>query len=648
MLLVLAAWPLGVLAVATTITRNEQSAVTERGEGGPETSLLPFETIQLNDSTIANLNDLYPDDAKIFHFANTSSAGPSVVPETGCKAFPDESHWPSQDQWSLLANLTEEALITGEPSAAVCYEDWPQYDAGDCASVTGKWGSPKFQSYDPTGIDWPLLEGLSCLPPNFTRPDATCTLGGLPSYVMNVTDVEKIQLAVNFARNLKLRLVVKNKGHDFNAKSTGAGALTVWTTYLQDIVYLGEEYSYGTGHIGPAFKVGAGVEAIQVYEAADALGLQVVGGIARTVGLAGGYSAAGGHSPLMGLYGMAADQILSLEVVLPNGRFVHVDSEHNPDLFFALRGGGGSTYGIVTSMVIAAYPKQPVTTVTYSFGTSQGIDIETFWAGVNAFWATFPTNADAGLYSYWYIICPDKETCTFLMLPQWANNFSAAELRPLNQPLLDDLNSLGIQPANITYAEYPGLLDAFTTTFPDSAEGVGTWNAHTASRLFPRSNWDDPDTLSEQSSAIRRAVEVNGLMIGYNFKPADNPRVNQTNAVTSAWRNTLFHAMTAATFNTTATPEDIAAASRDLVELLQPWRDASPGAGAYMNEADVNEPGWQQAFYGDNYGYLYELKQRYDPWGLFYAPTAVGSEDWYVTGQLEYYPTQNGQLCLSA
>lgn len=350
----------------------------------------------------------------------------------------------------------------------------------------------------------------------------------------------------------------------------------------------------------------------------------------------------------MGLYGMASDQILSLEVVLPNGRFVHVDSENNPDLFFALRGGGGSTYGIVTSIVIAAYPKQPVTTLTYSFGTSQGISIETFWSGVDAFWATFPTNADAGLYSYWYIICPDKETCTFLMLPQWANNLSAAEFRPLNQPLLDELDSLGIQPDNITYTEYPGLLDAFTTTFPDSAEGVGTWNAHTGSRLFPRSNWDSPDTLSKQSSAIRRAIETTGLMIGYNFKPADNPRVNQTNAVTPAWRETLFHAMTAATFNTTATPEDIAAANRDLVELLQPWRDVSPGAGAYMNEADVNEPDWQQAFYGDNYGYLYELKQRYDPWGLFYAPTAVGSEDWYITGQLEYYPTQNGQLCLSA
>lgn len=169
MLLVLAAWPLGVLAVANSITRNEQStgkylrtchcisfyawnakyeiatAGTEQGESGPETSLLPFETIQLNDSTIADLADLYPEDASIFDFGDASSAGPSVIPETGCKAFPDEIHWPSQDQWSLLANLTEEALIKGEPSAAACYEDWPQYDAAGCASVTGKWGSPRFQ-----------------------------------------------------------------------------------------------------------------------------------------------------------------------------------------------------------------------------------------------------------------------------------------------------------------------------------------------------------------------------------------------------------------------------------------------------------------------------------------------------------------------
>lgn len=120
-------------------------AETEEAVKRSEASLLPFETIQLNDSTIANLTDLYPDEASIFDFGDASAAGPSVIPETGCKAFPGESYWPTQDQWSRLASLTAEALIKGEPSAAVCYEEWPQYDARDCALVTGKWGSPKFQ-----------------------------------------------------------------------------------------------------------------------------------------------------------------------------------------------------------------------------------------------------------------------------------------------------------------------------------------------------------------------------------------------------------------------------------------------------------------------------------------------------------------------
>ncbi|POS80195.1 FAD binding domain protein [Diaporthe helianthi] len=120
---------------------------------------------------------------------------------------------------------------------------------------------------------------------------------------------------------------------------------------------------------------------------------------------------------------------------------------------------------------------------------------------------------------------------------------SAADLRPFNEPLFNDLNSLA------------------------SNEGAGTWTFHTASRLFPWSNWDDAAALSRQSSAVRAAIEATALMIAYNFKP-----------------------------------EDIAAANKDLVELLRPWREASPGAGTYMNEADINEPDWQQAFYGDNYG----------------------------------------------
>lgn len=345
----------------------------------------------------------------------------------------------------------------------------------------------------------------------------------------------------------------------------------------------------------------------------------------------------------MSMYGMAADQVLSMEVVLPNGRFVSVDEKTYPDLFFALRGGGGSTWGIVTSLVIRAYPKKPVSTLTYSFGIGGDISKEAFWKGIDAVFAKFPEYADKGMYSYWSIACFGD--CSFAMTPQWGNDMDSAALGTLSTPLFNELAALGINVTDAVYTNYDGVISAIDGTWSAESEQGGVWNFNTASRLFPRSNWEDPTKLAAQTAALRTSVEAAGMILGYNVKAADNPSLNQTNAVNPAWRQTLLHALLGVTWSQEATPGDIAAANKNLVKMMQSWRDASPGAGAYLNEADINEPDWQQAFYGSNYAYLYQLKQKYDPWGLMWAPTAVGSEDWYITGQVDYYPTQNGKLC---
>jgi hypothetical protein len=109
-----------------------------------------------------------------------------------------------------------------------------------------------------------------------TNASASCTVGGYSSYAVNVTNVAQIQLAVNFARNAGLRLVVKNTGHDFNGKSTGAGALGIWTHHLKEIDYIANYQS--SSYSGPAVKMGAGVQAHEIYEKANELGFTVVGG----------------------------------------------------------------------------------------------------------------------------------------------------------------------------------------------------------------------------------------------------------------------------------------------------------------------------------------------------------------------------------
>lgn len=126
-------------------------------------------------------------------------------------------------------------------------------------------------------MNFPLYEGRTCHPNN--SPGGNCTVGGYPTYAVNVTNVAQIQLAVNFARNANLRLVIKNKGHDFNAKSTGGGGLSVFTGYLRDMRFI-SNYSSGP-YQGPAFKVGTGVEVGALYEEAEEYGVSVVGGIGR-------------------------------------------------------------------------------------------------------------------------------------------------------------------------------------------------------------------------------------------------------------------------------------------------------------------------------------------------------------------------------
>jgi hypothetical protein len=173
---------------------------------------------------------------------------------------------------------------------------------------------------DPASIMLPLYEGRTCMPPGFNYTD-TCEIGGYPTYVVNVTNVAQIQLAVNFARNLNLRLVVKNTGHDFNGKAAGKGALSIWTHWLKDKAFY-PQYKAANGYVGPAIKIGSGVQVWEAYEYAKANGVTVIGGEAITVGMGGGYTAGGGHSPLSSLYGMAADQVLAME-----GEFISSSTE---------------------------------------------------------------------------------------------------------------------------------------------------------------------------------------------------------------------------------------------------------------------------------------------------------------------------------
>jgi len=133
--------------------------------------------------------------------------------------------------------------------------------------------------------------------------------------------------------------VGRNTGHDFVGRSTGAGALSIWTLHLKGFELL-------PGHIqgsiqGDAAHVAAGLETWEVHEAMGVHNVAMVAPSFSTVGPFGGYMAGGGHSALVSYYGLGSDQVLALNVVTADGSFVRASETENSDLFFALRGGGG-------------------------------------------------------------------------------------------------------------------------------------------------------------------------------------------------------------------------------------------------------------------------------------------------------------------
>src|SRR5688572_20006121 len=111
---------------------------------------------------------------------------------------------------------------------------------------------------------------------------------------------------------------------------------------------------------------------------------------------------------------MGADQVLAFGIVTPDSRFITASAKENADLFWAVRGGGGGTWGVVTSMIVKAYPTVPVTTAKIDFGTqANNISKEIYYKGVRSFLSNFERFCAAGTYSYWFAFLAGPDQPTF-------------------------------------------------------------------------------------------------------------------------------------------------------------------------------------------------------------------------------------------
>ncbi|EKV09932.1 FAD linked oxidase, N-terminal [Penicillium digitatum] len=462
---------------------------------------------------------------------------------------------------------------------------------------------------------------LSCNP--FSSKTSPCTIGNYVQYAVNATNAAQIRKAIHFAARHNIRLVIRNTGHDLLGKSTGAGGLAIWVHFMKEISivdYVSSHYS------GKAMKMGAGVQSFEASGAAYKAGLVVVGGNCPTVGLAGGYSQGGGHGQLASHVGLAADQVLEWEVVLADGKMVTASPIEYPDLYWALSGGGGGTYGVVVSMTSKAYPELPTTSGNLSFFDT-GVSRDAFFAAVAVFISILPSIGDAGGASVWWLT-----NTTLSTTPTTIPGGTAILFNSLFSPLIAFLEQNNIQ-HTYDVSDFPTYFDAYQTMSPQET----ITDQLAGGRLIPRSvveqNLDNlttlfRDTVEKNAGFLISGVVVNSSRVAY-----------PENSVNPAWRDAMMDVVIGALFDYTDIGRNVALQqliSNVLMPLLEDW---TPGSGAYLSEADPNQKDWQQAFYGDNYDNLLAIKRKYDPHNSFYAFKGVGSEVWTEA--------ENGRLCKS-
>lgn len=354
--------------------------------------------------------------------------------EPSCRCMPGDACWPTPSEWEQFNRTLGGKLIGTVPLASVCHVDpFAPYNAQDCERLRSVWGYPATHYSSSSSIMASFFANHSCDP--FLPKEARCILGSYVQYAVNVTDASDVQKTLHFTTARNIRLVIRNTGHDLLGKSTGAGAVGLWMHHLKQIQVVDYQAPY---YEGKAIKVGAGVQAFEVNTAAFQHNLVVVGGNCPSIGQAGGYSQGGGHGQLVSRVGLAADQVLEWEVVTADVSVVVASPTQHADLYWALAGGGGGTYGVVLSMTAKAYPELPTVSGNLTF-SDEGAFRERFFAAVEMFISLLPSIGEAGGASIWWL-----SNTSFSMTPATIPGGTIELFSSLFRPLWTFLDQSGI------------------------------------------------------------------------------------------------------------------------------------------------------------------------------------------------------------
>ncbi|KAJ5972923.1 uncharacterized protein N7479_002841 [Penicillium vulpinum] len=546
-------------------------------------------------------------------------AAPTIASD--CHCLPSDSCWPTPSAWASLNSTVGGRLVATVPIGSPCHV--PNYDAAACAALRANWNKPEPHLDSSSSVMQTYFANQTCDP--FTAKSKPCHLGNYVSYAVNVSSSDQVVAAVDFARDNNIRFVIRNTGHDYLGRSTGAGALSVWTHHLNDVEY--KDWSSST-YQGPAFKVAAGVVGYQVLEAASAKGLVVVTGECPTVGLAGGYTQGGGHSALSTMFGLGADNTLEFEVVTAAGKLVKASRSENVDLFWALSGGGAGNYGVVMSIVVKAHKDAPIAGAALTF-TAANITTDIFYEAVSQFHSLLPAMIDHGV-----TVIYEMTSSVFIINPITAYNQTTDDVKAILGPFTSKLTKLNIN-YQASLSQYDSYYDHYNRYMGPLPWGnLAVANYQYGGRLIPRKTLEQ--NSNGMASALRNLTQAGLIAVGVGMNVS--APVNVSNAVFPALRNAAVTMQIGTPWNETAPWSKMIADQHKMTTEYVPQLEAvTPDSGCYQNEANFRQPNWKQTFFGSNYPRLLAVKRKWDPSSFFYALKAVGSDVWSVS--------ESGRMC---
>jgi hypothetical protein len=467
-----------------------------------------------------------------------------------------------------------------------------------------------------------------------------------------------IAAAVRFARDRGIRLAVKGTGHDYLGRSRATGSLLVWTHGMREVT-VHDAFTLAGAPAGaergiPAVTVGAGTRWLEAYQAVTARGRYVQGGGCLTVGAAGGFAQGGGFGSLSRHYGTAAGNVLELEVVTADGEIVVANAHQHPELFWALRGGGGGTFGVVSTMTFRTHAMPE--TLSSMAGTLRAASDTDYRRLVGALIRFFP-DLDEQRWGEQIRFGPDNALHLRMMTAGVSDDQAHAVWRPFlewatRQPGIDVPEAFvvtrpfarfwddrwwdEVRPGMICRDDRPG--QSARNFWWAASQFEVSWYLDTyQSRWIPRSLFEeDPGALADALFGASRhwgfELHVNKGLWGTPPDAAERDRATSLNPaafdaaallLTASFQEHAFPGVRG------HEPDRVAGAAhaRQVGEAMSLIRAITPGSGSYLNETDYFEPDWQASFWGANYPRLLEIKRSCDPGNLLRVHHGVGSEE---------------------